>query len=334
MDINQTIPEDDKTEISDSDKKRRSFIIIFCAILVLSLIIGWSPINQLSAMPLQETLTDRTMQVIALIGITIVAGAAVDAIPFGNGIDQLAAKLFDVAGYLMVVLGALIAMQILLTLSLSLSFGIFIPGACLLALWSIIKRHEVLMVISKKLVIFALVFAFAIPASVGISLMIDNTFEAQRANLMEDINAMNIDIQIVNDEIQSVTEELEELESDSANRNFLSRPREIFDGIVSYIRDIPANIRDTLSSIGDTISTLPDRISAILQNLILIVVQWIITVCVVPIVTLIGFGVVIKILFGFDVNQKLATAAKTIHSKTSSTIMKGSKKLSHTSTTP
>ena len=300
-----------------SFKNRKLLIIALCAILIFSLIVGWSPLNKLSVVPFEESLTGKMQEVVVVMGATIALGVAVDVLPVING-DQVAGKLFDIASYLMIVLGAIVAMKILLAVSLSFSFGIVIPAACLLAIGGIARGSETVAVLAKKLAIFAVVFVLAIPASVGISLAIDNTFEAERTRLVEEIIQEQEDIDTVSSIIESAND-LDSLEDEVSNGNFFNRAGKFFGNIGNSVSEIAANIGGAITG---AVSNVLDTAKKSLTDLMLLTVQWIVTGCVVPIVTLIGFGFVTKILFGFDVNPKLGIAARAIREKTSSAMPK------------
>lgn len=306
--------QENSVEISNHGKKRKALAVTLCVILILSLVLGWSPLNQISATPFQNTLSHKMSQVTVVMGATIALGVVVDAIPVVNA-DQLAGKLFDVAGYLMVVLGAIIAMKILLTVSLQFSFGIIIPFACLLASWALFRDDKVFMVIAKKLAIFAIVFAIAIPASVLITMTIDSAFEADRDQLVEQMQQGEEIIDAASNELQGENAELESLETSSSNGSVLDNVRGFAGNIVSGIAERVASLK---GAIADKLNGALETAQKALEDVILHTVQWIVTTCAVPIVTLIGFGFVIKILFGFDINPALGRAAKAVSGKTSS----------------
>jgi len=281
-------------------------VIVLCAILVVSLIIGWSPLNQLTALPFNTPLTKKMEEVALVMGTTVAVGVAIDAIPVDSG-KQVAGKLFDVAGYFMVVLGALVAMKILLTFSLTFSFGLIIPIACLLGVISLLGGSVTVKDLAIKLAIFAAVFAIAIPASVLISLAIDSSFEAERTQLLEQVTQDIEDINAANSEIQSASTESEKLDENPSSGGFL-------DGVGDFFNSLGDNVSDVVSGIGETVfgavNRALDTATKNLENLMLLAVQWIVTGCVIPIVTIIGFGFVIKILFGFNLTPRLGAAKR------------------------
>lgn len=287
-------------EITAPDKKRRPLAIALCLILVLSLIVGWSPLNKLSASAFEKPLSGKMNEVTVVMGATIAIGVAIDAIPIDSG-KQVASKLFDIAGYLMAVLGAIVAMKILLAFSLLFSFGIVIPIACLFAIFRLINGNESFMTLAKKLAIFAVVLALAIPASVLTSLTIDGTFEAERTRLVDEIHQDRENIDAASDEIQN------KLDSGSSSESVLNSVGGFFGNIGDSLGKITAGIRDAVTG---KISEAMNIATKNLEGLMLLCVQWIVAACIVPIATLIGFGFVIKIIFGFDFNSKIGAALK------------------------
>ena len=201
-------------------RERRTSYEIWRHIRIQTAVVGWSPLNKLSAQPFEETLTEKMKDVNIVMGATI-----------------------------------------------------------------------------------AIVVAIAIPAAVGISLAIDSTFDAERDRLKENIDA-------VSSEIQSETAEPGSLE-DSFSKG------SIWDNASAFIGNAVDSIAKLPSS---TLNNITAKFKVALENLMLLLVQWIITACVIPILTLIGFGFIIKILFGLDINSKLGIAASAMKAKTSSTI--------------
>jgi hypothetical protein len=311
MEDRENASEEAKVGGADGFNDRKSLkIIVVAIILALSLAIGWSPLNQASSNVFQGKLTEKTSQATAVMGTSIAAGVAIDAIPVESG-KQVAEKIFDIAGYLMVVIGALVAEKILLSFSLIFSFGIIIPIACLLALVFFINRRKVFIDLAIKLCIFAIVFALAIPASVGISLVIDKSFERERKEKISQIESKTKDVDKNKEKINKEAEK-----SQSSNKS--SDKKTVLDSAGNFIGDIGDSVGDFVTNIGKKAKALvSNTIGAAketLKDLMLITIQWIITACVVPIVTLIGFGFVIKILFGFELN--FSGAGSFVHGKT------------------
>jgi hypothetical protein len=89
--------------------------------------------------------------------------------------DQLAAQLFDISGLFIIVIGALITEKVFLRYH-GISFGIVLPwpvtGICLLVLGRVSIKT-----VATKLAIFAVMFSIAIPASIGVSQLVDGYFE-------------------------------------------------------------------------------------------------------------------------------------------------------------
>jgi len=308
----------ENTEILSPDKKRRSpgaSFVILIVLLAAYLFAGWSPpLKRLIVVPFKEALTHKIGEVTIAMGTTIAIGVAIDAIPVDSG-KQVANKLFDISGLFMIVIGAIIAMKILLGLSVQLSLGIISPIACFLALLCLIKENEVLMNFAKKLAIFALMFLVAIPATVGISMAIDSTFEAERTRLIEQIQQDKEVIDAASSEVQNASLELEGLEITAQNGGFLDKAGKLFDNISKNVSEWTSSVRNTI--VGG-VNNAMEAAKKNLESLMLIAVQWIVTGCIVPILTLIGFGFVIKLLFGFNINPILSNAARTVHSMPSS----------------
>lgn len=323
--ITVVIEEEGEIEDAAEDKsKKGKFVAILCAILIVSLIFGWTPLNRTSVNMFDEAISKKMTEVTMVMGTTVAIGVVLDAIPFETG-DQVTQKIFDVSGYLMVVVGALMVEKLLLRFSIIFCFGIVIPIACGFGIAYLCSRREAFKNIGMKLGIFGLVLAFAVPASVGVSMVVDNGFEAERALLMEQVDTEVSEAEEAAEEIVAEESNATATEGDTESGGFLEDLGAFFTGAGEAAGEFVSGIGETVSGAA---SSVLDNARRSLESLLLIAVQWVVSCCVVPIITLIGFGFVIKILFGYNVNAKVGSTVKRAHRKTSSTMAKGSKSLS------
>jgi hypothetical protein len=245
----------------------------------------------------------------------------------------------------MVVVGALTVEKILLTVSLAFSFGIVIPIACILGILFQFRRREMFKALAIRLGIFGTVLAFAIPTSVGVSVFVDNSFEEERNRLMQEV-----EVDMSNAEADASKKKPKEkndknAEKDTSTNNPSGQSGNFLSNFINLAGEFAANIGTTITG---AVTGIIDSAQRSLKNLMLISVQWLISSCAVPILTLLGFGFVIKILFSFDknsevskaveaklgpnamtyfdfdVNSKLKEKAKEVQGKTSSTVASGS----------
>ena len=152
------------------------------------------------------------------------------------------------------------------------AFVILIPAACILLSINVFARKEMIRRIAWKLTVFGLAVALVIPASVRVSDLIDETYSA---SIQSTINAA----------IQSTdhiaVEEGTEEEAAAAEGN--------------------TGIREFISGVKETITGTGDNIKRVLNNFVNALAVMLVTSCLIPILVMMFFIWVTKILIGSDV---------------------------------
>ncbi len=260
-------------------------VIALCVILILSLIIGWSPTRWALSNTFDPLLTQKSDQATGAMATVIGVATAVDFIPLDIA-DQLAAQLFDISGLFIIVIGALITEKVLLGATTVISFGIVLPLACLLGFAYLLLGRVSIKTVATKLAIFAVMFSIAIPASIGVSQLVDGYFEQERAHIESQLNSS---AETIGSGVEAEGEDVDDAESDGT----------IVDDIIDFFSDAAASAANTVTG---TFTGLVDSAKVALSSAFTLLVQWIVTTCIVPILTLIGLFAVTKMLFGINVN--------------------------------
>lgn len=121
-----------------------------------------------------DALAEKQETVLELTAASTAASAAITLLP-GDTATPIAEKLADLSGYFLIVLCAIFLEKYLLTITSCVSFTILIPAACALGIAALFseKLRAALGKLAWHLLLFALAIAFAIPAGVKVSSMIE-----------------------------------------------------------------------------------------------------------------------------------------------------------------
>ena len=189
------------------------------------------------------------------------------AMPIANEIAQLST-------YFIFILGAILLEKMLITVIGHVVFTYIIPFACVLGIIFIYSHQEIFRSMAIKLAIFGVVLYLAIPASIGVSEKIYESYES----------SVNQVIEKVEDNNTYIEDKKEELNAEDKNW---------FNKIGDYLSDLT-------SGVGDSINGMIKKGEESLSSFMDFIAVLIVTSCVIPIVVIIIFSWIIKIFFGFD----------------------------------
>ncbi len=224
------------------------------------------------------TLDEKKGNVMVLATTTTAASAAISALPNDMG-TPIADKLVDFSSYFMVILAVIYLEKFLLTTLGFLGFGILIPVACALFAVAVFLRRGTLTRVNlqrlgTKLAAFGLALALVVPVSVWLTDNVDDTFD-------ESLAASNA-------AAQEATEQLEESTQEQAQED-----PGLLGGIASAVQEgwngLTQGAQQALDSLGEQLNTMIDTLAVM-----------IVTSCLIPLLVLILFLQLVKIITGLD----------------------------------
>ena len=217
-----------------------------------------------------DALAEKQETVLELTAASTAASAAITLLP-GDTATPIAEKLADLSGYFLIVLCAIFLEKYLLTITSYVSFTILIPAACALGIAAIFseKLRAALGKLAWHVLLFALAIAFVIPAGIKVSSMIEDTY---RASIEETIaNA------------EQTTEDIQSATSDEAEKSGLS-------GLFSKVTEgISSAVNDAL-----------EQLKTVLNRFIEALAVMLVTSCLIPILVLLFFAWLVKLMLGID----------------------------------
>ena len=171
------------------------------ALLVLAALISIFAVGKRASDPAYhqssiDALAEKQETVLELTAASTAASAAITLLP-GDTATPIAEKLADLSGYFLIVLCAIFLEKYLLTITSYVSFTILIPAACALGIAALFseKLRAALGKLAWHLLLFALAIAFAIPAGVKVSSMIEDTYRASIEETIANAEQTTEDIQ-------------------------------------------------------------------------------------------------------------------------------------------
>ena len=254
-----------------------------------------------------ESLDDKKETVLELTAATTATSALITLLP-GDTATPIAEKMADLSTYLLVVLCAVFLEKYLVTITGYAAFRYLIPAACVLFLINLAVNNETIRKLASKLLIFGLAIFVVVPASVKMSDLIENTYRAQIESAMEEAKETQDIVGDVSDR-ESTTEAAGDTQSDrkeqSANNDTTSDSG-VF-GFLDKAKDAISNakdsVNDAVSNVAISSEELVKKVENTLNRFIEAVAVMIITSCIIPMLVLVFFFWLVKILLEVDVTK-------------------------------
>lgn len=245
--------------------KKILITVLLIAIAVISALPVADKLSSVEATAqISASIDEKIGTVLKLASSSTLVSAGISAIP-GDTATPIAEKLADFSQYFLLILCVLYTEKFLLSVIGLAAFRILIPCACLLAIISVFRMPELLSKLAVKVFIFALALYVVIPLSVKVSDKVYDSFN-------------------------------------SAIDSTLSSAQEFTDGTSEYAEEdgdssIISAIKEKLS---EKTSGLAEKATEILNKFLETLAIMIVTSCVIPILGLVFFIWLVKILTGID----------------------------------
>ena len=286
---------------------------ITAVILLLVAILSITVIGKYASAPEnhQKTITsldEKKQTVMELTAASTVTSALITLLP-GDTATPIAEKMADVSGYLLVVLCAIYLEKYLVTITGYVAFTYLIPIACGLWILNLIFANATVRKLAVKLAVFGLAISLVVPASVKISDLIGDTYQAQIEATIED--AKNTQSILENSDPGNDTGEAEigtgTTEAATANTQEKTNSESgSVSNIFDWAKDAFSSAKDSVANVVEnvTISTeeLVQKVENSLNHFIEAVAVMIITSCVIPMLVLLLFFWMVKIVLDVDLS--------------------------------
>lgn len=247
------------------DEKQKKWLIT--AILVLAALVSFAMIagiltSSAFTSSFVAYLDEKKKTVLELTAAATASSAAITMIPGDIG-TPIADKLADLSGYMVIVLCAIFLEKYLLTITGHAAFRILIPAALIAfipGVWN--ERFKSWNRTIWRVILFSVVLYFLIPASIGISKTIENTYDTS-----------------IQETIDNAKESADEIQNNSESQSIWNK---------------------FISTIEGGLNTVTDRFEGILNGFIEATAVLIVTACIIPILVLIIMYWIVKMILGVD----------------------------------
>lgn len=274
----------------ENEKQKKilfALIPIVIALLSFFVIARFTSSTEFNAKTIQS-LDDKKTTVMELAAASTAASAAITLIPGDVG-TPIANKLADLSSYFLIVLCAIYLEKYLVTITGYAAFKILVPIACVFFSGYLLWRKEILRVVAQKFLLFGLAVYLVIPASVKVADMIETTYASSIESTIETAKQTT-------DEIESETGESGQVDDKSSNEKSQS------DSDSDSKENAGGFFSGLFNKVQEGVSTATANVENVLNNFIEALAILFVTSCLIPILVLIFFVWLVKMLLGLNID--------------------------------
>lgn len=274
----------------ENEKQKKilfALIPIVIALLSFFVIARFTSSTEFNAKTIQS-LDDKKTTVMELAAASTAASAAITLIPGDVG-TPIANKLADLSSYFLIVLCAIYLEKYLVTITGYAAFMILVPIACVFFSGYLLWRKEILRVVAQKFLLFGLAVYLVIPASVKVADMIETTYASSIESTIETAKQTT-------DEIESETGESGQVDDKSSNEKSQS------DSDSDSKENAGGFFSGLFNKVQEGVSTATANVENVLNNFIEALAILLVTSCLIPILVLIFFVWLVKMLLGLNID--------------------------------
>lgn len=274
----------------ENEKQKKilfALIPIVIALLSFFVIARFTSSTEFNAKTIQS-LDDKKTTVMELAAASTAASAAITLIPGDVG-TPIANKLADLSSYFLIVLCAIYLEKYLVTITGYAAFKILVPIVCVFFSGYLLWRKEILRVVAQKFLLFGLAVYLVIPASVKVADMIETTYASSIESTIETAKQTT-------DEIESETGESGQVDDKSSNEKFQS------DSDSDSKENAGGFFSGLFNKVQEGVSTATANVENVLNNFIEALAILLVTSCLIPILVLIFFVWLVKMLLGLNID--------------------------------
>ena len=236
-----------------------------------------------------ESLENKKDKVMELTAASAAASAAITLIP-GDVATPIASELADLSSKFVIVICAIYVEKYLLTITGYVTFAILIPIACIIFSIGALLMRPPMFRTSLRVGLLGLAFFFVIPASLGVSRMIENTYH-------ESIEATIESATQTAEEIKAETESIAE-SAPAETESESEKPSGIADTIGGWLNSVTESGRELTENITNSVNQSTESFRQLFNNMLEAFAVMLVTSCVIPILVLLLFVWMVKLIIG------------------------------------
>lgn len=265
-----------------------------------------------------EKLDEKKETIMKVTATATVSSIALAVFP-DDATTPVANKIMDMAGYLVIVLCAIVMEKYLLTIAGYLAFHWLIPIACLLFGINTFSRNKMLTKITAKILLFSIVIMMVVPVSVRVSNLIEETYKIsidtdEEESLFEtegETSEVETSDQQTEQASMAQTEEADaSTEETEESGGWLSRTFSAISGALEDVKDTSQAMVDkavdaaenAVSAVTSLSTATVEKAQNMFWDLVEKVVVLIVTNCLLPILVLMFMIWVVNMIMGLQIH--------------------------------
>lgn len=257
---------------------------VLTVLLVVGLIVSLKVISPILSSPKHyskqmEMLDKERDNVMKLTAASTIASGVISAIPGDSG-TPIATQLISFSKYFLVVLCAIFLEKYLMTILAYVSFTWLLPISAVILILFVWFKQKFLSKLAVKLLVFGLMMAFVIPASVKVCDMIQSTYQEEINSTIDKANSASKDVSKINKEKKTVEPDKQE-------------------SIFGKVKD---TVTSTASKISGAYKTQMNKLKDVVNRYVEALAVMIVTSVIVPILVVIIFIWMAKLILGVDIS--------------------------------
>lgn len=298
------------------EKKKWIGIIVLLVIAILSFSVG----AKYAAAPEHHKATiaalDEKKDTVLELTVAATATSALITLLPGDVGTPIAEKVADLSGYLLIVLCAVFLEKYLVTLTGYAAFKLFIPAACVLFAGNLIFQNRSVGRLARRLLAFGICIFLVVPASVKLSDLIDDTYHAQIEMTLEEAKGTQkileqgtSDAETKQDGSGAGTAQGAGKQSGQNTNPSAGQSENQNSGVAGLwekAKDALGSAKETVTSAVENVTLsseeLLQKIEHSLNRFVEAIAVMLITSCVIPILVLLVFFWLIKVLLDLDMS--------------------------------
>lgn len=275
-------------------KADKIYVIALAVILVISVAFSFVAGKPDFHKNVISYLAEKEENVLALTAASAALSTAISLLPDDKG-TPMANQIAEFTDYFLIIMAALFAERYLLSIIFLVAFRFVIPLCCVGLVFARLRNNYSLKTAAIKVLIVALAFSFAVPASVWISRTIERT------NMISYVVPDSEIVEIENTEEPEISD-TEEKKSEEGVKGWISN---FVSQLSNTVNDLKDSAVEAASKIGADLKDLPGKIQSQITRFIESIAILLVTSCVIPALVIVFLIWILKVLLRINITIKL-----------------------------
>jgi len=251
------------------------------------------------------SLDEKKDNVLALTGGTTGLSIAITCIP-GDVATPIAEKLADLSSIFLAVLCAIFLEKYMLTITGLITFKYLLPIAFALFGINVFARNATIGKLAMKLMLFGIAIFAIVPISVNISNVIEKNYDVSVQDTIQELESLSDEItgssstETVESDTNSNTNSDSAIADQEDDKSWWEKAADTLTGVKDSVSNVADKVENTITKAqsGELLKEAKEQ----LNNIIEAAAVMLITSCVIPILIIVAFGWVIRMILEVDVN--------------------------------